>query len=72
MIQKAKRKRGGPNAINAMTQGLSKSTFLMGLQRSKFLWFCYNAKDQIPATRQRRPFLIRARRWANWRNSSNG
>jgi hypothetical protein len=29
--------------------GLSKSTFLMGRQCSKLLWFRYNAKDQIPA-----------------------
>jgi len=29
--------------------GLSKSTFLMGQQCSKLLWFRYNAKDQIPA-----------------------
>ena len=29
--------------------GLSKSTFLMGRQCSKLLWFSYNAKDQIPA-----------------------
>ncbi len=28
---------------------LSKSTFLMGRQCSKLLWFRYNAKDQIPA-----------------------
>ena len=28
--------------------GLSKSTFLMGRQCSKLLWFRYNAKDQIP------------------------
>jgi len=27
---------------------LSKSTFLMGRQCSKLLWFRYNAKDQIP------------------------
>ena len=29
--------------------GLSKTTFLMGRQCSKLLWFRYNAKDQIPA-----------------------
>ena len=29
--------------------GLSKSTFLMGRQCSKLLWFRYNAKDEIPA-----------------------
>ena len=29
--------------------GLSKSTYLMGRQCSKLLWFRYNAKDQIPA-----------------------
>jgi hypothetical protein len=29
--------------------GLSKSTFLLGRQCSKLLWFRYNAKDQIPA-----------------------
>jgi hypothetical protein len=29
--------------------GLSKSTFLMGLQCQKLLWFRYNAQDQIPA-----------------------
>ena len=29
--------------------GLSKSTFLMGRQCSKLLWFRYNARDQIPA-----------------------
>ena len=29
--------------------GLSKSTFLMGRQCSKLLWFRYNAKDQIPS-----------------------
>jgi hypothetical protein len=29
--------------------GISKSTFLMGRQCSKLLWFRYNAKDQIPA-----------------------
>ena len=28
---------------------LSKSTFMMGRQCSKLLWFRYNAKDQIPA-----------------------
>ncbi len=28
---------------------ISKSTFLMGRQCSKLLWFRYNAKDQIPA-----------------------
>ena len=28
---------------------LSKSTFLMGRQCSKLIWFRYNAKDQIPA-----------------------
>src|ERR1035437_7007804 len=28
---------------------ISKSTFLMGLQCRKLLWFRYNAKDQIPA-----------------------
>jgi len=28
---------------------LSKSTFLMGRQCSKLLWFRYNARDQIPA-----------------------
>ena len=30
--------------------GLSKSTFMMGRQCSKLLWFRYNAKDQIPAS----------------------
>ena len=29
--------------------GLSKSTYLMGRQCSKLLWFRYHAKDQIPA-----------------------
>ena len=29
--------------------GLSKSTYLIGLQCQKLLWFRYNAKDQIPA-----------------------
>ena len=29
--------------------GLSKSTFLMGRQCSKLLWFRYNTKAQIPA-----------------------
>lgn len=29
--------------------GISKSTYLMGRQCSKLLWFRYNAKDQIPA-----------------------
>ena len=29
--------------------GLSKSTFMMGRQCTKLLWFRYNAKDQIPA-----------------------
>src|ERR1039457_5603259 len=28
---------------------ISKSTYLMGLQCQKLLWFRYNAKDQIPA-----------------------
>jgi hypothetical protein len=28
---------------------ISKSTFLMGLQCAKLIWFRYNAKDQIPA-----------------------
>lgn len=32
--------------------GLSKSTFLMGRQCSKLLWFRYNAKDQIPAPKE--------------------
>ena len=30
-------------------QYISKSTYLMGLQCQKLLWFRYNAKDQIPA-----------------------
>jgi hypothetical protein len=30
-------------------QYISKSTYLMGLQCHKLLWFRYNAKDQIPA-----------------------
>ncbi len=33
----------------ARHSSLSKSTFLMGRQCSKLLWFRYNAKDQIPA-----------------------
>ena len=33
----------------AQQRGLSKSTFMMGRQCSKLLWFRYNAKDQIPA-----------------------
>jgi hypothetical protein len=33
----------------ASPPSLSKSTFLMGRQCSKLLWFRYNAKDQIPA-----------------------
>src|ERR1017187_9951592 len=28
---------------------ISKSTYLMGLQCLKLIWFRYNAKDQIPA-----------------------
>ena len=28
---------------------ISKSTFLMGCQCRKLLWFRYNAKDQVPA-----------------------
>src|ERR1039458_2377369 len=28
---------------------ISKSTYLMGLQCQKLIWFRYNAKDQIPA-----------------------
>src|SRR5664279_5066528 len=40
------RRRGMPTS-NSL--GLSKSTFLMGRQCSKLLWFRYNAKDQIPA-----------------------
>ena len=32
-----------------MPPSLSKSTYLMGRQCSKLLWFRYNAKDQIPA-----------------------
>ena len=30
-------------------QYISKSTYLMGLQCQKLIWFRYNAKDQIPA-----------------------
>ena len=43
----------GTGAHDAMTPPhqprLSASTFLMGRQCSKLLWFRYNAKDQIPA-----------------------
>src|ERR1039458_8595432 len=28
---------------------ISKSTFMMGLQCAKLIWFRYNAKEQIPA-----------------------
>ena len=31
------------------TPYISKSTYLMGLQCQKLIWFRYNAKDQIPA-----------------------
>ena len=37
------------NRLSSSLPGLSKSTFLMGRQCSKLLWFRYNAKDQIPA-----------------------
>lgn len=37
------------DSLPSRQPGLSKSTFLMGRQCSKLLWFRYNAKDQIPA-----------------------